>query len=202
MNKICLRTFLLILLFTISACKPIWYKPPLSPDGMWQQRLPKLEIVKNWQFDGRTAITQGNEGWNAGIKWRQQQDDFLIKLTGPFAQGGSELAGDKQNVVLTTSGGERVEAVSPEALLKDNAGLQLPVSALRFWVRGLPYRVLNVDAIRLDPEGRITYLNQEGWKITIKSYIPFGDVFMPAKVFIRHDDLSIRLIISDWSLPS
>jgi outer membrane lipoprotein LolB len=51
----------------------------------------------------------------------------------------------------------------------------------------------------LDPEGRISSLNQQGWQISIKRYIPFEDVFMPEKVFIRHDDLSIRLIISDWS---
>ncbi len=202
MKQTLFRFFLLSLVITMTACKPIWYKPPLTPDGMWQQRLPALKAIDDWQLTGRTAITQGSEGWNAGIKWAQQQDRYTIKLTGPFAQGGLKLSGDAQNVMLTTSGGDRIEAQSPEALLEDNAGLELPVSALRFWVRGLTYDVLDVDAIRLNPEGRITYLNQEGWKVTIKRYIPFGDVYMPAKVFIRHDDLSIRLIIADWSQAS
>lgn len=201
MKQFLFRVTLLSLLATMTACKPIWYKPPLTPEGMWQQRLPALSTINNWQLTGRTAITQGSEGWNAGIKWGQQQDKFAIKLTGPFAQGGVELQGDTKNVVLTTSGGERFEAENPETLLKDTTGLQLPVSALRFWVRGLPYDVLDVDEMTLDPEGRITYLNQQGWKVTVKRYIPFGDVYMPAKVFIRHDDLSIRLVISDWSVP-
>ncbi len=201
MKKLIVRAFLLSLLLAVSACKPIWYKPPLTADGMWQGRLPKLTLIDNWQINGRTAITQGQEGWNAGIKWSQQKEAYQIKLTGPFAQGGVVLDGDAKQVTLTTSDGGRIKAKTPEALLKDNTGLQLPVTALRYWVRGLPYNVLDVDAMRLDPEGRITYLNQQGWKITIKRYIPFGDVFMPAKVFIRHDDLSIRLIISDWSVP-
>lgn len=202
MKQFLLKLCLLSLLITLTACKPIWYKPPLTPDGMWQQRLPALQAIDDWQLKGRTAITQGSEGWNAGIKWGQQQDRFTIKLTGPFAQGGLKLTGDSQNVVLTTSDGDRIEAQSPEALLKDNAGLELPVSALRFWVRGLPYDVLDVDDIKLDPEGRIIYLEQHGWKITIKRYIPFAGVDMPAKVFIRHDDLSIRLIIANWSTAS
>jgi len=193
------RFLILSLVVLMTACKPIWYKPPLTPDGMWQQRMPNIQVINNWQLTGRTAITQGSEGWNAGIKWRQQNDRFTIKLTGPFAQGGLELSGDKENVVLITSSGERVEAKSPEALLKENAGVELPVSALRYWVRGLPYDALTVDEMSLDPEGRISSLNQQGWQISIKRYIPFKDVFMPEKVFIRHDDLSIRLIISDWS---
>ncbi|OUR65610.1 outer membrane lipoprotein LolB [Methylophaga sp. 42_25_T18] len=198
MNKLVVRFSLVALLILVSACKPIWYKPPDTPEALWQLRSEKLATLTNWAIKGRTAITQGTEGWNAGISWSEQQGAFQINLTGPFAQGGVVLKGDKQQVVLTMAGGKKITSTTPETLLEEHLGVRMPVSALRDWVRGLPDAKQKVDTMELDIEGRITYLKQQDWEVEILRYVPFEEYFMPAKIFIKHPDVSLRLIIRDW----
>jgi len=198
MSKLLMRFSLLALLMFVTACKPIWYKPPDTPEALWQLRSEKLATLDNWAIKGRTAITQDKEGWNAGISWSEQQDKFEMHLTGPFAQGGVKLNGDEQQVVLALDNGQKVIASTPEVLLEEHLGVRMPVSALRDWVRGLPDKKQKVDKMELDIEGRITYLKQQEWEVEILRYVPFEDYFMPAKIFIKHPKLNLRLVIRDW----
>jgi outer membrane lipoprotein LolB len=184
----------------LTACAPLWQpKTTLSPEQLWQQQQQKLASLENWRFRGRTAITQGREGWNAGISWQQQGDSFVIKLSGPFSQGGAELSGDNTQVTLTLDNGEEYSAQTPEQLLAETLGWLLPVSALRDWVRGVPYQEVAIDTYELDENGRLKTLQQAGWQIEYLRYVPFDGRVVPAKIFIKHPDLNIRLIISDWS---
>ncbi len=196
--NILMKIPLLAVLLVVSACKPIWYKPPDTPEALWKLRSEKLATLDNWAIKGRTAITQDKEGWNAGITWSENQGKYEMHLTGPFAQGGVKLKGDKQRVVLALDNGSKVSAATPEALLQEHLGVRMPVSALRDWVRGLPDKKQKVDAMELDIEGRITYLKQKDWEIEILRYVPFEGYFMPAKVFIKHPDINLRLVIRNW----
>jgi len=135
----------------LTACAPLWQaKTTESPEQKWQQQQQEIASLKDWRFRGRTAITQGREGWNAGITWQQQGDGFDIKLSGPFSQGGAELMGDAQQVTLTLDNGEQYSAQTPEQLLAKTLGWLLPVSALRDWVRGVPYKDASVYKYQLD----------------------------------------------------
>lgn len=195
------RLFTLALLAFVTACTPIWYKPAEPAEVLWQQRLAQQAAMGDWAFRGRTAITQGREGWNAGIDWQDRGETFTIRLSGPFAQGGVELEGAPDAVSLTLDDGEVLTAATPEQLLADALGWLLPVSALRDWVRGVPYSALPVDGKQLDEHGRAVLLEQAGWKIEFLEYMPFEGVSMPAKVFMKHPDLSVRLIVLGWRRP-
>jgi len=198
MSRVGFRICLILLLITVTACKPIWYRAPKTPEGMWQQRSPALMTLDKWAINGRGAIVQGQEGWNVGLKWRQSLENYQINLTGPFSQGGVVLSGNDKKVTLFLGDGQQISSSSPEELLEEHMNLKMPVSALRYWVRGLPYQKQEVDKVEYDSEGRITYLKQQDWEVKIKRYVPFEDFFMPAKVFIKHPDLSLKLIIQDW----
>jgi outer membrane lipoprotein LolB len=198
MSRIIFRVSLILLLITVTACKPIWYRAPKTPEGMWQQRSPDLMILDKWAIKGRSAIVQGEEGWNVGLKWRQSLNNYQINLTGPFAQGGVVLTGDGKKVTLFLGDGQQISSSSPEALLEEHMNLKIPVSALRDWVRGLPYKNLEVDKVEYDSEGRITYLEQQDWQLKFLRYVPFEQYEMPAKIFIAHPGLSLKFIIQDW----
>lgn len=199
-----IRSFVLIvgiLLLSLlnTACAPIWQqRPVVEPVTLWQQRYTALLQLEKWQMNGRTVIRQGNEAWNAGLNWQQKNDHFQIKLLGPFAQGGVMLDGDSNHVVLTMDDGSRIAAQTPEALLLEALNVQMPVSALRDWVRGLPYAAERVDDVKYDEQGRISYMKQAGWEIEYLRYMPFKHYSMPAKVFINHPELSVRVIVNDW----
>ncbi len=198
-----------ILVITISllatACVPIWQQKPQgisSVDIFWQQRHPELVQLKAWEIRARTAIVQGREGWNAGLVWQQYNGLYQIKIQGPFAQGGVTLIGDEQQVTLTMADGQQASSTTPDALITEVLDVHLPVNALRDWVRGIPYAQADFESIEYDDEGRITHLIQQGWHIEFKRYIPFKQYSMPSKIFIKHADQSLRLVISRWKLTT
>jgi outer membrane lipoprotein LolB len=194
-----MRLSLLLMSLLIAGCAPLLQqKANLSAEDSWEIRHQQLSLLTEWKISGRTAITQDKEGWNAGLNWTQQDQQFEIKLLGPFSQGGVTLEGDNRAVTLTMDDGSILSAATPEILIAEALNINLPVSALRSWVRGIPYNALAVDQITLDNKGQINVLEQQGWQIEYKRYIPYQGLMMPAKVFIRHDSLSLRLIISDW----
>jgi outer membrane lipoprotein LolB len=192
----------LSVILLMTGCSAIWQtQPSQSPDALWQQRQAQQAELQAWAFKGRTAIVQGQEGWNAGINWQEQDQQFHIRLSGPFSQGGVTLDGDQQQVTLTLNDGETLTAPTPEQLLAEAMGWLLPVSALRDWVRGLPYAGAPVDSRELDKQGRLTRLEQAGWQIEFLRYMPFESYSMPAKVFMKHAQLNVKLIVSDWRRP-
>lgn len=193
------RLFVFIAVGLLTACTPFWQTKPLAPaEELWQNRQTELKQLNDWSFRGRTVIRQGNEGWNVGVTWQQDQQDFNIRLFGPFAQGAVELKGDDQLVTMTFSDGQTYSAATPEQLLAEVMGWLLPVSALRDWVRGLPHAPIKIDAKSLDEKGRLSTLSQAGWEVEFVDYAPLQGMDVPAKIFIEHPELSIRLVMNGW----
>lgn len=196
------RTLVIALISLLAtACTPLWQqRPDSSPESLWDERYSDLVQLDHWEIQGRTVITQGNEAWNAGLYWREDRGTYQIKLLGPFAQGGVTLNGDQKQVTLTMADGQQSSSPSPEALIAETLGIHLPVSALRDWIRGIPYQSTSFSSVEYDDEGRITHLIQQGWDIKFLRYIPFESYSMPAKIFIKRNKFSLRLVISDWEL--
>ncbi|MDO7711100.1 MAG: lipoprotein insertase outer membrane protein LolB [Pseudomonadota bacterium] len=183
-----------------TACAPLWQQRPANePDLLWQLRHKALVKFDQWQLQGRTAITQGKEGWNAGLRWQENHGAYQIKIEGPFSQGGVTLDGDDRQAVLTMTNGQKISATDPEVLIKEALGIQLPVSALRDWVRGIPYSSIKVDRLELDAQGQVTHLVQQDWDISLLKYVPFGNYSLPTKIFIKNQDLSLRLAVTRWN---
>lgn len=191
---------IIVMLLTATACAPIWQqRPASSPDSLWQLRYQTLVQLDQWQLHGRTAITQGKEGWNAGLRWQENRGAYQIKIEGPFSQGGITLDGDASQAVLTMTDGQKISAADPEILIKEALGIQLPVSALRDWVRGIPYSSIDIDRLDLDVKGQVTHLVQQDWDISFSKYVPFGSYSVPTKIFIKNQELSLRLAVTRWS---
>jgi len=193
-----LCVFVLIALST-SACVPVWQtRTSDSPEVLFATRAIDLSQLDQWKIKGRTVITQGREAWNVGLRWQEDRALYQIKLEGPFSQGGVTLDGNQEQVVLTMMTGEKVASTNPEDLISEVVGWNLPVSALRDWIRGLPYGEQTIESVTYDDEGRITHLVQQDWEIEYMRYVPFKNYSMPSKIFIKHPDLSVRLVITSW----
>jgi outer membrane lipoprotein LolB len=197
-----LRLFILSLTLLMTACVPIWQaKSPLEQDGadvFWNTRFPQLVKLNNWEIQGRSVISQKRESWNAGLIWQEFNGTYQVKLQGPFAQGGAILKGQQGKAILIMDDGQILFSASPETLLKEALNMPLPIEALRDWVRGMPYAQQDYELIEFDHQGRVTSLLQQGWQIDYKRYIPFEHYSMPAKIFIKQGDRSLRIVISDW----
>jgi outer membrane lipoprotein LolB len=77
------------------------------------------------------------------------------------------------------------------------AGWHLPVAALPYWLRGIPAPQIAVDELALESE-RLSLLRQAGWEISVQRYGRFGDLDLPVRLQIRHEERLVRLVIRRW----
>jgi outer membrane lipoprotein LolB len=153
----------------------------------------------DWQLNGRIALTHGEQGWHASLLWQEHADDYQLKLSGPLGQGGFQLAGDEHGVVLVDAEGHSSFARDGDALLLQATGWRLPVVGMRYWVRGLP--VPDIEATPVyDASGRLNRLEQSGWVINYYKYQLVEGAFVPSKMQLARDDVSVRLVIKQWQL--
>jgi len=156
--------------------------------------------MSSWQFNGRISLTRGEEGWHAGLHWQEQAGSFYLRVSGPLGQGGFQLNGDARGVVLVDADGQTFAALDADALLVQVTGWQLPVTGLRYWVRGLPAPAAGkVQAVH-DEAGQLRHLEQSGWTINYQRYQVVEGVSLPAKLQLAHEDIAVRIVIDQWQL--
>ncbi len=176
--------------------------PPASPpagQGAWAIRQPALARLTVWQAVGRIGVVNGQDGWHASFQWAQQGSDYRIDLIGPLGQGRVVVQGDGREVSIQTQDGQYWTAPDPDALLEQTLGVRLPVNGLRYWVRGLP-EPGPATVLQTDAGGRLTRLEQNGWVIDYPAYRPAAPYELPARIVAQHQDLSVKLVIEQWTL--
>ena len=161
---------------------------------------PAAATLSAWQFNGRVSLTRGEEGGHASLYWQEQAGSFNLGVSGPLGQGGFQLNGDARGVVLVDADGQTFAAQDADALLVQVTGWQLPVSGLRYWIRGLPEPAAGkVQAIR-DEAGQLHRLEQSGWTINYQRYQVVDGISLPAKLQLAREDVAVRIVIDQWQL--
>ncbi len=158
---------------------------------------PTATDIGSWQFTGRVSLTQAEQGWHARLSWQQQADRFQLKISGPLGQEAFRLTGNVAGVLLVDADGKRIRADDAEGLLLQATGWELPVSGLRYWVRGLPVPGVYASE-RRDLQGRLQALEQSGWAISYSRYHSIEGVGWPAKLRLARDDVTVKLVIDAW----
>ncbi len=177
--------------------------PPMtSPEAAaaWTNREAILLKLTDWNAAGRIGVVNGSDGWHAGFRWGQQGSGYRIDLIGPLGQGRVRVEGDEQMVRIQTADGQTQTAPNPDALLEQAVGARLPVNGLRYWIRGLPEPGAP-PTLQFDAEGRLIRLEQNGWTIEYLAYAYAAPLSLelPERISARRQDLSVKLIIEDWS---
>lgn len=163
-----------------------------------EQHQHRLSELHDWQAEGRIAVKQGNKGGNATFVWRQRGEHFDIKLFGPFGSGAVYITGNNQQVQLKEANGKIHTAQSPEALLQKVAGWQVPLSGLRYWLRGLPIPGDKMKKQRLGEGGTLTHFQQDGWIIDYESYHHDNALPLPWKMQLINRKLKVKILVKSW----
>jgi len=195
------RWLLALLLGVLSACATT--PPPVESlsDTPWPLRRAALTALDTWSVVGRISVHDGQRGWQAGLRWAQHEDVFVIDIIGPFGQGRVRIWGDLQSVRLRTADGRVVRAASAEDLLEAVIGQRLPVAAMKYWVRGLPNPERR-SVLAGDERGRLTQLEQDDWKIDYLRYLPVAELELPTRIRAHRDALKVQLVIERWALEA
>ncbi len=156
-----------------------------------------LEALHAWNIKGRIAFRAGEDAWHAKLYWKQDGARFEMRLLAPLGQGGIDIRGDGHRVLVSLPRGKTLVTEDPEALLRAELGWELPLKELRYWIRGLPAPHLPYRK-RLDGEGRLHELFQDGWHVVYARYTQRDGLPLPAKITLERGEMVARLVIETW----
>ena len=160
--------------------------------------IPKYAV---WQFKGRVSLTREEQGWHGSLNWREASGRYRLDLSGPLGQGALQIDGGGDTVRLKTANGEEHTAQDVDQLIASVTGWHLPVTGIRFWIRGIP--APGVEArVLTDERGRLRHLEQAGWDINYERYQRVAGRDWPTKMRLTTADISVRLVVDEWILSA
>ena len=165
--------------------------------AQWQAHKQQIAQLDGWQINGKIGIRAPRDSGSATLFWLQRQDYYDIRLSGPLGGGAARLTGRPGDILLEVANRGRYQAESPEALLREQLRLELPVSNLLWWIRGLPAPE-SKSRITLDGASHLARLEQDGWQVEYLSYTEQNGYALPDRLKLHGQDLDVTLVIKDW----
>lgn len=191
-----LRVFIALLLSVLLAgCAGIPQAPMTTQ--AWQLQQARLATLSSWSLQGRVAIHTADDGGNVSLQWHQREEAYELLFQAPLGQGSLRLTGSAAGVMARDDEGRLAVASDAEALIADMTGWRIPVEHLRYWVLG---RVEPQDDYELDELGRLKQLRRGGWQVEYQRYARFGELFLPTKLKLEHQQVKIRMVVDQWRL--
>lgn len=175
---------------------------PITPDTLSTPATQKsLEHLKNFQAQGKVGFSDGQRGGNANITWQQTGEDYRVHLYGPLGSGSIKIAGQAGAVYLVRSNGQTITAKSPEALVRTELGWTIPVSGLRYWLRGMAAPGSTPKMV-FDKNKELQKLVQQGWTVHYQSYQDINGLRLPYKLLLENGALRLKFIFQKWQLSA
>jgi len=171
-----------------------------SPEKLWLVRQSRLALLDQWLASGRIAFHARGRGGSASFLWRQDQERYNIHLSGPLGTKAVDIQGDGRMATLIIAGKPGEAGATPDQLIADMLGWKVPISGLRYWVRGLPAPGHKKN-IKLNKLGQLTMLEQDGWHIDFNTYQRLGQQSLPKRMVLERSEATVRLVIDKWSVP-
>ena len=184
----------------LAGCAGIGSRESVEGQGnpaQWKQHKDQLSSIDGWQIEGKVGVRAPKDSGSGTLFWLQRQDYYDIRLSGPLGGGAARLTGRPGDILLEVSNRGRFRAESPEALLQEQLRLDLPVSNLLWWIRGLPAPDSR-SRITLDGESHLARLEQDGWQVEYQRYTEQNGYALPERLKLYGQDLEVTLVIKDW----
>jgi outer membrane lipoprotein LolB len=188
------------LITLLAGCAGLTSKEALEGKGdaqRWQAHKDQISRLDAWQINGKVGIRAPKDSGSGTLFWLQRQDYYDIRLSGPLGRGAARLTGRPGAILLEVANQGRYQAASPEELLQDQLGLNLPVSHLLWWIRGLP-SPNSKSRLNLDSQSHLAQLSQDGWFVEYLSYAEQNGFWLPERIKVSGYDLQVNLVIKDW----
>lgn len=180
----------LILPALLSGCSVAPEKPMQAYRMVGVEHLQQQE---RWYFEGRVALVDERDSVSASISWRHNKERDDIELTGPLAQGKVAISVTAEGVAIDDGDSRQEFQGSAEAVLNEQLGVDMPVSALRYWVLGVS-----------DPQQDYVELQdgflQDGWSVRFREMQQVNAEMLPKKVTAEKEKARIKLIVDQWDL--
>jgi outer membrane lipoprotein LolB len=187
----------LLLLAGCSTLKPRESRAPAAQT--WEQRLPALQAITQFQLDGRLAATSGNEGFSAGVRWRQDHDSATLDLSAPLGFGAAHVEQNAAGLTVTSSRGVTLEGAAASEELAKTLGFEPPLRSLRYWVLGASDPDF-ASQETIDDQQRLAHLEQDGWQVDYAQYTQVAGQWLPQQLTVTRQSLRLKLVVNAWRL--
>lgn len=173
--------------------------PSVPPERMnWAERQNELGAMQDWTLTGRVAVKLNGDGWNAHLHWTQAGDAYRIRVFDPFGRTLALIEGEAGLATLRTTEGGVLQAADPETLMDEQFGWHLPLTGMRYWLRGIPTAAPAPEFLRLDAQGRPELLQQDGWSISYDDFATAHPMALPTRIGMERQFISVRLAVANW----
>lgn len=165
------------------------------PSAAWKSQERYLSGLNAWEMSGRAG---SGLGFSGQLNWVQHATESFIKVRGPLGIGALELVGNAEQVSLKDKHGVRT-VTNPEAVLREDYGLPLPIDYLRWWMLGIAAPNENAG-YQFDSNGNAAEIHQAGWRVALSSYQPYScEVVLPRKLTLESGDHKLKVVIKEWT---
>lgn len=159
------------------------------------------DSTADFRITGKMAIRGVSGNVSARFIWSQSAERYDLELWGPFGTGRRRLAGDSQTVRLLDGSGDLLLAGPVRDVMRSELGWELPLDALRHWIRGRPdptQRLANMDR---NDAGEALRIDQGNWQISYSEYAPTASgARLPRRLTAIGEGYQIRLAINRWEV--
>jgi len=195
-----IRASLLLAIITLGACT---LQPQPLPSGSWQAYQSRVSQLNDWTLAGKLGFRAPDNGGSATLNWMQRQNNYRLRLSGPFGAGSAQIDGNSQLAEMRYD--DKIYRQTPEQLAEQLTGVPLPVSALSWWARGVPSPSQPLaTALATSPDGYASGFDQAGWQLSFSHFKQTDAGHLPGKITGTHTSsegrsYSFKLLISSWS---
>lgn len=174
-----------------------WWRPPLPAVG--PKELAWLQQLDRWQLQGRVGVRGDQGNWHGSLRWIAQDKQDRLIVSGPFGQGGIVIQVQANWIRIEQADGRTRISDRPDRLLEEVLGVAVPLTALRYWIRGLP--APGPAEIAYASDGRLQRLLQRGWQVEYLEYQTVGLGALPVKLILMGPrGVRLKLIVDHWGI--
>ena len=156
----------------------------------------QLTQMTSWIAQGKLAYDVNGQRGNFSFRWIQSNHAYEIVLLGPLGISVATITGNEVSAKITTSEGHMLSAPRPEQLLQETLGLDMPVSAMTDWLRGVPRNTDTSGKVEGPTKRALEGFNELGWQVEVQR----RDKSMnPSRVRISRSGANFLVIVKGWS---
>jgi outer membrane lipoprotein LolB len=220
------RLLAIVAVAVIAGCRTVpVQQPPVSVGQSWETTRSELQARDHYALKGRVAVAAGKDGFNAGLRWKQDGTLSQVSLEGPLGAGAVQISADGNNLSIVNSHGDHLDSEAAHAELAARLGFDPPLSSLRYWILGVPDPTMPFNEVLDLQKQRLQSLEQGGWQIDYTGYMPGGvgsgaaaagasgvsggaagsagaaavaTAWLPAKMTVQRSGVRVRLIVDGW----
>lgn len=149
-------------------------------------------LFDEWNASGRFIITHEKESINAKFIWKQETEEFELRILNSLGMRSILFRGNNQGI-------NSIDGVASNDIIAYEDLLELiPLGEMRFWLTGNPNPMIKFSPYSKDSEN-ISFI-QSGWNVKILENREIDSIYFPEKINISNSKSSITILIYDWKI--